>query len=1097
MKKNLERFLALLVSFAFVFSLVLNILPQQARAADTIKIVGNWPDAGNWNFDASTIVLNETSTPGLYYGEYTFQTGGTYEFKAVINGSIWCTGVPKTSNDNSNISITVSNNQTVKFWFFRNSQLVIDSIHFPNGLQDVAGQYSFKFVGVNNEWDPNDNKYQFVRVPDAVYTYFYDNTSNDFSVPYGFKIIIGGFGNLSWAWNGAKEGSNIKFKDGGDNIDLNQLKETNGNLLKTKFYLDILNGWLFTEKDLTNIQPSDFANNSSVIGGSSIHLAWDPYTPNANPLSAKLYYKIVDVSNNSELVSLTDYSTSNRIDIPREWIGKTIKIVANTQIGEITGPNVEFTLNVVDLPQDQIVAAANYITYNCIDETFLKLAEGDSFQSITSNFSVVTSYVYEVAYEGNNYPLTFAIDWESNNSDILAINGTTVTVTRPTLGDLQVDLKAKARFGSVVADGQKTFTLTVKKFLLGVDGGVPVTFNVTVPDYTPAGDNLYIAGDFKTNKLPYWDPAGIKLMKTGDKTYSITLYLPQGAVIEYKYTRGNWSKVEKNAYGQEIPNRVLIVTGPSMTKSDVIEAFADLGPTKQGGLPSINLVINLPQQTVIDTGDGGKVIKAEGGAISVANSKNAVLIDSRSVLNAIIKGENYSIAVKSSQQVYPVVNIEREAVETLKEKGVKRIEIKYPDTSVFVDIYKSVTSDIQVQAFQSSKEENKTAESLLLKNVDDYTTVKVIGMKEFKIIRGEELDTSSNTIYVFKFNSPVEEGVVPCIINNDNITPVKDYYTEDSYLVVKAKGSQKIAFAKVEKKFDDSDSLSHEVATLVSLGLVTGDNTNRINLDRHISRAELAALIGKAFDLYQRYYRNYFADVSKYEWYAPYAEALKEKGILDGYNNKFNPKGLVTREQLAKIAVNIAEQYISKEQQPKTIADFDKISLWAKEYVQKALAYEIMSVDDQGNFRPQDYATREEVFNTIYNLIVVKNKNLKDYITADLKPYGVEVTFKVKVPQNTPDDNIHIAGTFSAVGYSDWNPSDNNLKLSKNADGTYSITMYIPEGTTIEYKYVRGEWSKVEKGPNGEELSNRSVTIKKGADNKMFIEDTVSKWADK
>jgi len=951
--------------------------------------------------------------------------------------------------------------------------------------------------GVNDDWNDANDNYILQSVNGATYTYVFDATNQDLSLPWGFKVAFNKMNGNWWKWSATGDNGKITFRDnGGDNINISELKD-NGNLLKTKYYVDLINGWLFTEKDLTNIQPRDFANNSSVIGGSSIHLAWDPYTPNANPLSAKLYYKIVDVSNNSELVSLTDYSTSNRIDIPREWIGKTIKIVANTQIGEITGPNVEFTLNVVDLPQDQIVAAANYITYNCIDETFLKLAEGDSFQSITSNFSVVTSYVYEVAYEGNNYPLTFAIDWESNNSDILAINGTTVTVTRPTLGDLQVDLKAKARFGSVVADGQKTFTLTVKKFLLGVDGGVPVTFNVTVPDYTPAGDNLYIAGDFKTNKLPYWDPAGIKLMKTGDKTYSITLYLPQGAVIEYKYTRGNWSKVEKNAYGQEIPNRVLIVTGPSMTKSDVIEAFADLGPTKQGGLPSINLVINLPQQTVIDTGDGGKVIKAEGGAISVANSKNAVLIDSRSVLNAIIKGENYSIAVKSSQQVYPVVNIEREAVETLKEKGVKRIEIKYPDTSVFVDIYKSVTSDIQVQAFQSSKEENKTAESLLLKNVDDYTTVKVIGMKEFKIIRGEELDTSSNTIYVFKFNSPVEEGVVPCIINNDNITPVKDYYTEDSYLVVKAKGSQKIAFAKVEKKFDDSDSLSHEVATLVSLGLVTGDNTNRINLDRHISRAELAALIGKAFDLYQRYYRNYFADVSKYEWYAPYAEALKEKGILDGYNNKFNPKGLVTREQLAKIAVNIAEQYISKEQQPKTIADFDKISLWAKEYVQKALAYEIMSVDDQGNFRPQDYATREEVFNTIYNLIVVKNKNLKDYITADLKPYGVEVTFKVKVPQNTPDDNIHIAGTFSAVGYSDWNPSDNNLKLSKNADGTYSITMYIPEGTTIEYKYVRGEWSKVEKGPNGEELSNRSVTIKKGADNKMFIEDTVSKWADK
>lgn len=1095
----LKRFLAFLVSVVLVFSLVLNILPQQARAADTIKIVGSWPDAGNWSFDNSKIVLSETSTPGLYYGEYTFQNAGDYNFKVVENRDKWyMTATTLGYDQDGNIKYTAQANDVIKFWYFKNSHLLLLSPDFPNGPSDIGVTHNLKMFGVNGDGDENNDNYIFQSVMGATYTYVFDASNQDLGLPWpGFKVAFNKMSGNWWKWSATGDNGKITFRDnGGDNINISVLKDSNGNLLKTKYYIDLINGWIFTEKDLTNLQPLDFVDNSSVIGGSSIHLAWDPYTPNANPLSAKLYYKIVDVSTNSELVSLSNYSTNNKIDIPREWIGKTIKVVANAKIGEITGPNVEFTLSVVDLPQDQIVAAANYITYNCIDENFLNLAQGDSLQNITSNFSVVTSYVYNVVYEGNSYPLTFTIDWESSNSSILAISGSTVTVTRPTQGDLQVDLRAKARFGATLADGQKMFTLTVKKFLLGVDGGIPVTFNVTVPDYTPANDNIYVAGDFKTDKLPYWDPAGIKLTKIGDKTYSVTLYLPQGAVVEYKYTRGNWSKVEKDAFGQEIPNRVLIVTGPSMTKNDVVEAFADLGPTKQGGIPSINLVINIPQQTVIDTGDGGKVIKAEGGSISVANSKNVALIDNRSVLNAIIKNENYSIAVKSSQQAYPVVNIERQAIETLKEKGVKRIEIKYPDTSVFVDIYKSVASDIQVQVFQSSKEEIKTAESQLLKNVDDYTTVKIIAMKEFKIIRGEGLDTS-NTIYVFKLNSPMEDGVIPCIKNNDNITPVKDYYTEDNYLIVKAKGSQKIAFAKVEKKFDDSDSLSHEVATLVSLGLVTGDTTNRINLDRPISRAELAVLIGKAFDLYQRYYRNHFADISKYDWYAPYVEALKENGILDGYNNKFNPKGLVTREQLAKIAVNIAEQFTSKTPEPKTVADFDKVSSWAKDYVQKALTYGIMSVDAQGDFRPQDYATREEVFSTLYNLIVMKNKSLKDYITADLKPAGVEVTFKVKVPQNTPDDNIHIAGTFSAIGYSDWNPSDNNLKLTKNADGTYSITMYIPEGTTIEYKYVRGEWSKVEKGPNGEELSNRSVTIKKGADNKMLIEDTVAKWADK
>lgn len=1093
----LKRSVALLVSIVFVFSLVLNIFPQQARAQDTIKIVGSWQDAGNWNFESSNIVLSETSTPGLYYGEYTFQNAGEYKFKVVENGT-WHTTVTTLGYDSDkNIIYTAQGNDTLKFWYFKNSHLLLLSYDFPNGPEELVGQKSFKFVGLNDEWNPNDGKYQFVKVPDATYTYVYDNTFNDFSIPWGFKIIIGGFDSNSWVWNVTQEGSVVKFKEGVmDNINLPQLKESNGNLLKTKFYLDILNGWLFTEKDLTNIQPADFANNSSVIGGSSVHLAWAPYTPNANPLSAKLYYKIIDVSNNSELVSLSDYSTSNKIDIPRDWIGKTIKIVANARIGEITGPDVEFTLNVVDLPQNLIVEAANYITYNSIDETFLNLAQGDTIQSITSNFSVVTSYVYSVVYEGNNYPLTFTIDWESSNSSVLAINGGTITVTRPTQGDLQVDLKARARFGSVEAEGQKTFTLTVKKFLLGVDGGVPVTFNVTVPDYTPANDNIYIAGDFKTDKLPKWDPSGIKLTKVGEKKYSVTMYLPPNVTIEYKYTRGNWSKVEKDAFGNEIPNRVLQINNQPVTKEDMIEAFADLGPVKQG-LPSVSLVINVPQQTVFDTGDGGKVIKAEGGAISVPNAKNTVLIDSRSALNAIIKGENYTVVVKSSQQTYPVVSIEKQAVESLKQKGAKNIEVKYSDTSVFVDIYNSAPSDIQVQTFQVPKEKIKIEESKLLTAVDDYTNIKILSMRNFKIVRGEEVDKSSNAIYVFKLSSPIDDGVVPVAINDNGITPIKDFYIEGEYVIVKGKGSQTIGFAKVEKKFSDVDSIENSVATLVSLGIIQGDNENCLNLDKFVSRAELAALFGRTFDLSQKYYRGYFADISKYNWYAPYVEALKENGILDGYNNKFNPNGFVTREQLSKIAVNIAEKYVSETLQKKDIADLEKASGWAKEYIQKALAYKVMDVDEQGNFRPQDYATRNEVFTTLYNLIMLKNKDLKNYITSDLKPLGVEVTFKVKVPQNTPDDNIHIAGTFSSIGYSDWNPSDNNLKLSKNSDGTYSITMYIPEGTTIEYKYVRGEWSKVEKGPNGEELSNRSVTIKKGTDNKMLIEDTVSKWADK
>ncbi len=76
--------------------------------------------------------------------------------------------------------------------------------------------------------------------------------------------------------------------------------------------------------------------------------------------------------------------------------------------------------------------------------------------------------------------------------------------------------------------------------------GIPVTFIVTVPDYTKEGKgDVYIAGDFGTPDLPRWDPAGLVMTQLDDQHWTITLELPESAAIEYKYVRGTWNAVEK------------------------------------------------------------------------------------------------------------------------------------------------------------------------------------------------------------------------------------------------------------------------------------------------------------------------------------------------------------------------------------------------------------------------------------------------------------------------------------------------------------------------------------------------------------------------
>jgi len=75
-----------------------------------------------------------------------------------------------------------------------------------------------------------------------------------------------------------------------------------------------------------------------------------------------------------------------------------------------------------------------------------------------------------------------------------------------------------------------------------------------------------------------------------------------------------------------------------------------------------------------------------------------------------------------------------------------------------------------------------------------------------------------------------------------------------------------------------------------------------------------------------------------------------------------------------------------------------------------------------------------------------------------------------------PGDLIYIAGDFNG-----WNPGDPNYVLSKNTEQKWCYTTdSIPEGTQIQFKFTRGSWETVEKGPLGEEIPNRLFTFGNG-----------------
>jgi S-formylglutathione hydrolase FrmB len=102
-------------------------------------------------------------------------------------------------------------------------------------------------------------------------------------------------------------------------------------------------------------------------------------------------------------------------------------------------------------------------------------------------------------------------------------------------------------------------------------GTCDVTFDVTLPATTPAADTIYVAGDFQN-----WDPAANPLTRDSATHAHGTITTTQGTAIQFKFTRGDWNKVEKALDCSEIANRTATATGSSMTIPVTVENWADL-----------------------------------------------------------------------------------------------------------------------------------------------------------------------------------------------------------------------------------------------------------------------------------------------------------------------------------------------------------------------------------------------------------------------------------------------------------------------------------------------------------------------------------------
>jgi predicted alpha/beta superfamily hydrolase len=107
---------------------------------------------------------------------------------------------------------------------------------------------------------------------------------------------------------------------------------------------------------------------------------------------------------------------------------------------------------------------------------------------------------------------------------------------------------------------------------------VALTLVVQVPQGTPADQALYLGANI--NGWTPGDPNWRLPAPTGGVSRA-TFTVPQGFALEFKVTRGSWETVEKDAQGQEIPNRTWSADRDE-TVTVVVESWRDGGPAAPG-----------------------------------------------------------------------------------------------------------------------------------------------------------------------------------------------------------------------------------------------------------------------------------------------------------------------------------------------------------------------------------------------------------------------------------------------------------------------------------------------------------------------------------
>lgn len=171
------------------------------------------------------------------------------------------------------------------------------------------------------------------------------------------------------------------------------------------------------------------------------------------------------------------------------------------------------------------------------------------------------------------------------------------------------------------------------------------------------------------------------------------------------------------------------------------------------------------------------------------------------------------------------------------------------------------------------------------------------------------------------------------------------------------------------KDVDYNTELGKAISHMVDAGVIDGYTDGTFRADASIRRSEFIKILNLTFAYTDMAKELSFNDVSSGDWYYNYLLTAVQYKYINGYpDGSFRPDGFITREEFCKTIANV----LNVQELPFNKEISDKVSDWAKPFVNKIVSSRIMLLEDDNKFRATEPITRGEVCTVLSNYIVRK-----------------------------------------------------------------------------------------------------------------------------